>query len=190
MNPLNIILCIAIALISSCASLTTPALKETKPQPLWANALDDEIKALGSYNWIIVADSTFPALSSKGAHILVLPTDIPNALEQTIQSIEGLGHIRPRIYETRESLELTQANAPGITIHNTAVSNALAGRESIHLSQHTIQRLILDAGKQYRILVIKTETTLPYSAVYLELESGYWDSQAETALRQGMKKQS
>jgi len=189
-NKMKYFFAIALLLfLNSCSSLTSNNNTSTQT-PLWANAVDAEIKALGSYNWIIIADASFPALSTKGSHILVTPTNISGALDYTIQSIESLSHVRPRIYATRESLELSEANAPGIKSHTKAIQKAIAGRETINLSERTIKRLVLEAGKKYRILIIKTESTLPYSSIYLELESGYWDSEAETALRKGMKKQS
>ena len=35
---------------------------------------------------------------------------------------------------------------------------------------------------------MKTEMALPYSSVFLELGSGYWDSESETFLREAMEK--
>ena len=43
-----------------------------------------------------------------------------------------------------------------------------------------------DASK-YAILVLKSKTSLPYSSVFIELDSGYWDRESEDRLRQEMK---
>lgn len=37
------------------------------------------------------------------------------------------------------------------------------------------------------MLVIKTKTSLPYSNIYIELDSGYWNSESETALRKSLE---
>jgi len=36
------------------------------------------------------------------------------------------------------------------------------------------------------VLVIKTDMTIPYTSVFFELDCGYWDSDAEKRLREGM----
>lgn len=177
-----------VALLTSCESVrSTAGTPRATEAPLWMEAIDTEIQTLGSFNWIVIADSTFPALATKDAHILVAPARIPFVLDTTIQSIESSGHVKPRIYATRESLELSERYAPGVKQYREAVKSALAGRKIIHLPSRSIDRLLVDAGSQYRILIIKTESTLPYSSIYLELESGYWDSQSETALRKHME---
>jgi len=38
------------------------------------------------------------------------------------------------------------------------------------------------------VLVIKTRTAMPYSTVFVELGSGYWDAESEAALRTNMEK--
>ena len=43
-----------------------------------------------------------------------------------------------------------------------------------------------DASK-YAVLVLKSKTALPYSSVFIELDSGYWDRDSEDRLRQEMR---
>jgi hypothetical protein len=38
----------------------------------------------------------------------------------------------------------------------------------------------------FRILIIKTELTIPYTSVFLELDCGYWDGEAEKQLREAI----
>jgi hypothetical protein len=44
--------------------------------------------------------------------------------------------------------------------------------------------MLNDASKTYRVLVIKTRSALPYTSVFMELGSGYWDAESESALRE------
>jgi hypothetical protein len=43
-----------------------------------------------------------------------------------------------------------------------------------------------DAAK-YAVLVLKTKSALPYSSVFIELDSGYWDRKSEDNLRRDMR---
>jgi len=48
-------------------------------------------------------------------------------------------------------------------------------------------RMLGDASKSYRVLVLKTRSALPYTSVFMELGSGYWDAESESALRELME---
>jgi len=41
-----------------------------------------------------------------------------------------------------------------------------------------------DANQSFDVLVIRTQTALPYSSVFLELRPGYWDADSELRLRE------
>ena len=38
----------------------------------------------------------------------------------------------------------------------------------------------------FRVLIIKTELTIPYTSIFFELDCGYWTPRAEQRLRQAM----
>ena len=44
------------------------------------------------------------------------------------------------------------------------------------------------AGATFRVLIIKTDMTLPYTSVFCELDCGYWSAAAEQRLREALKK--
>jgi hypothetical protein len=43
-----------------------------------------------------------------------------------------------------------------------------------------------DAGKTFQILVLKTNMTIPYSSVFIQLKAKYWGDDAEARLRAKM----
>jgi hypothetical protein len=46
---------------------------------------------------------------------------------------------------------------------------------------------MLDQTAQtFRVLIIKTELTIPYTSIFFELDCGYWSAEAEQRLRQSM----
>jgi hypothetical protein len=44
-----------------------------------------------------------------------------------------------------------------------------------------------EAAKTFRVLILKTNLTLPYTSVFLELDCGYWDAGSEERLRQAIR---
>ncbi len=165
------------ALLSCCASIH-PQKKQT-----WTQQLDSEIAELGAYNWILVTESAYPAPGRPEAHTVISPYQLPQTLDSVLQTIESSGHIRPRIYLTREVDELSETYAPGIENHRAKLSKYLNERTTQSLSARSLESLLRSSKNGNRVLVVKSQTSLPYTSIYIELESGYWDGESETALR-------
>ena len=96
-------------------------------------------------------------------------------------------HVVPRIMISSELRSVTEDYAPGIKRYRNNINKMLPGRQHFELMSRTINSLIEDAAKQFNVLVIKTKTSLPYSNIYIELDSGYWNSESETALRKSLE---
>jgi tRNA U34 5-carboxymethylaminomethyl modifying enzyme MnmG/GidA len=169
----------AFTLLVSCQQ-TTPTV------PVWLSTVDQEVHKLGTFNWVIIAEPSFPALSRSGITTITTPVSTTEALDGVLQSIDSHSHVRPRIHLTREAGAVTEHDTPGINHYRARLKKVLNARETLTLTNNTLNLLITDARKNYRILVIKTTTSLPYTSVFLELESGYWDGVSETALRKRM----
>jgi hypothetical protein len=43
------------------------------------------------------------------------------------------------------------------------------------------------AGATYRIIILKTTMTLPYTSVFIHLDCGYWTREAEKKLREDIR---
>ena len=46
-----------------------------------------------------------------------------------------------------------------------------------------------EAGKTFKVLLIKTPLTKPYTSVFFQLECGYWNADSEAELRKAIKQQ-
>lgn len=167
--------------------LTLIALSSCSQQARWNKSLGHEISELGAYNWIIIADAAYPAPGRPEAHMILSPNEIPETLENTLQVIENSAHLRPRIYLTRESFQIDDSTAPGISFHKMEITQALHGHPNQKLSERSLESMLRHSINGNRILIIKTPTTLPYASIYIELESGYWDGDSETTLRTSTK---
>lgn len=174
---------IKLLLIFTFTSLSCCAPICLQNQQSWNQLLTSEISELGAYNWILVTESAYPAPGRPEAHLITSPHLLPKTLDSVLQTIESSGHIRPRIYLTREFSALRETNAPGIDEHREKLTKYLHERHTQSLSARSLESLLRSSKNGNRVLVVKSQTALPYTSIYIELESGYWDGVSETALR-------
>jgi hypothetical protein len=149
----------------------------------WLGAVDRQVGQLGYRNWIVIAEASFPAHSRPGVRQISAPVEVPEALDYVLQSLEKTENVRPQLYLTRELRSMENDFAPGIDALRNRLKGALHGHETTELDQQSLLTLLEDAGRSFDVLVIRTQTALPYSSVFVELRPGYWDDSSESRLR-------
>jgi L-fucose mutarotase/ribose pyranase (RbsD/FucU family) len=161
--------------------------KETAGPVSWENKLLTELPALGHRNWLVVADSAFPAQISPGMEVIVSNEDHFAVLEKVLAAVGRSKHIRPHVYLDKELDYVSEELAPGIEACRKRLTEMLSryGTKPI-LHEELIARMD-QVAKTFRILMIKTNLALPYTSVFMELDCGYWSSEAEAKMREKMK---
>lgn len=150
----------------------------------WKDDIYNELRALGARNWIIIADPSFSAMSGPGAKVVLTDKTSSEVLPCVLDTLETLGHAEPRIYIPLELSYLEESLAPGIKTYNKEIKKLTTGRNTQEIHNETLRRLMLEAAKNYQVLVIKTTTSLPYSSLYIELDSGYWNDESQRLLEE------
>jgi len=149
----------------------------------WRQALDKRIPLFGHRNWIVVADSAYPAQSCEGIETIASNADHIEVLEEILRGIARSKHLRPIIHTDQELEFLEEADAPGISAFRRQLSGLLK-EYAVDVRPHDEIISALDqTGQVFRVLIIKTSMTLPYTSVFVELDCGYWSAEAETRLR-------
>lgn len=161
--------------------------KETAKAPTWEDILLKELPALGHRNWLVVADSAFPAQISPGMEVVVSNEDHFAVLEKVLQALGQSKHIRPIVYLDKELDFVPEDQAPGIDACRKRLKDMLSryGTKPI-LHEKLIARMD-QVAKTFRILMIKTNLTLPYTTIFMELDCGYWGPESEAKMREKMK---
>ena len=172
--------CLCVLCLSGCGG-------ESKSSRPWLGTIRHELGYLGARNWIVIAEAAFPTNSRRGLRVIQIDAEIADVLEGLEDVIEEKHHVKPRIYVTREIEKMPYDYAPGVEAYREDLKKALHGRETVRLDNAMLMSLINNTSKSYRVLVIKTRTALPYSSVFVELGSGYWDAESEAALRKSME---
>lgn len=167
----------AVVTLGSCA---WPDLEEAG----WKAAVDKQVAQLGYRNWIVVAEASFPAYNRLGVRQVNADVEIPEALDYVLHVMERTENTRPNVYVARELRSVENDYAPGIQPFRERITGALHGHETTQIDHQSLLLLLEDANRSFDVLIIRTQTALPYSSVYLELLPGYWDADSEQRLRE------
>lgn len=151
----------------------------------WEEQLGDLLPLLGHRNWIVVADAAYPAQSKAGIETAVLECGQMEAVGKVWAALEAQKHIRAQVYVDAELEHLTEKDARGVGLYRRRLS-ALLGAARKTLPHEEIITKLDKAAKKFRVVILKTTMTIPYTSVFFELECGYWSADAEEALRARM----
>jgi len=152
--------------------------------PEWQTTLRTEIQSVGYGNWIVITDASYPYQNREGFRTITVEADVPEVVNLVLNEMERTQHVRPRFYVTRELRSLTNDQAPGINDHRKALAVALHGFPPLELNEELLNEQINASAKKYSVFIIKTKTALPYSSVFIDLDSGYWDNRSEQSIRE------
>lgn len=155
----------------------------------WVRMLSARLPLFGHRNWIVVADAAYPAQSKPGIETIVAHADQIHVVRKVLEAIAACKHIRANIYVDRELEFVGEADAPGVTDYRRELRALLGNAVRVERLPHEQIIHKLDQSAQvFRILIIKTDMTIPYTSVFFELDCGYWNAEAEERLRQALAK--
>jgi hypothetical protein len=148
--------------------------------------LQDRIPLFGHRNWIVVADSAYPAQSRDGIETIVSNANHLEVMQEVLAGVISSRHVKPMVYTDQELEFVNEEDAPGISAYRQQLSELLKNY-AIDVRPHEQIISALDqAGQTFRVLIIKTNMTIPYTSVFLELDCSYWNADAESRLRAAM----
>jgi L-fucose mutarotase/ribose pyranase (RbsD/FucU family) len=152
----------------------------------WERELKAILPLFGHRNWIVVADAAYPAQSKSGISTIVAGEDQISVVRKVYDAITSASHIRAKIYVDKELAFVRENDAPGITEYKQQLQEALSDSDMEHLEHEQIIALLDQSALIFRIFVIKTTMTIPYTSVFFDLDCGYWNPESEERLREAM----
>lgn len=155
--------------------------------PGWARAVETEVSTLGYRNWIVIGDASFPIHSRRGVRTITIKDEIPAILDEVLEALERTQNVTPRIYLSRELPEIPEGSAPGIERYRKVLDRVLRGYPTREMEFRSLSLLLEDSANTFTVVVFKSTTALPYSGIFIELDSGYWDRESERKLRERME---
>ncbi|MGH9589227.1 MAG: RbsD/FucU domain-containing protein [Terracidiphilus sp.] len=152
----------------------------------WERRLAELLPLYGHRNWIVVADSAYPAQSRPGIETIFAGGDQVEAVTKVFNAITESTHLRANIYVDEELASVAEHAAAGVLDYRGQLQRTLG--PGVHRLPHEQIIAKLDQAAQLvRILIVKTSMTIPYTTVFFELDCGYWNAENEQRLRNSMK---
>jgi len=152
----------------------------------WSAVLRQRLPVYGHRNFICVADAAYPAQCRAGIETIATGASMMAVLKEVLAEIEKAPHVRPRIWLARELDYVAEQDAPGIGKYREELKRVLEGLPVESLPHEQIIAKLDKAGQMFNVLMLKTDLTLPYTSVFIELDCGYWSDEGERRLRQAM----
>lgn len=175
------------SLLLGCAFMgTLMNAADAHNSPGWQQLVAERLPVYGHRNWIVIADSAYPAQSRPGIETVVSGADQLDVLKKVLAQLSASRHIRPIIYTDKELRFVPEAEAPGIENYRRQLNALFKGVSVQSLPHEEIISKLDSAGQTFRVLIIKTNLTIPYTSVFLQLDCAYWSAESESKLRAAM----
>jgi hypothetical protein len=191
-NPETMKFIIRILLVSVLATGLFSSCQNSKPSQAvqekssWKQVLEEDLNLLGHRNWILVVDKAFPEQSSPGMKYMYVEQDLLPTLEYVLGALDNSTHVKPIIYQDKELSYITEEQVPGIEAFRSDVAKILENRTVNTLLHDDVFGMLDESSSLFRVLVIKTSCTFPYTSIFLQLDCSYWGPDNEQQLREKM----
>ena len=153
----------------------------------WECRLQERLPLFGHRNWIVVADAAYPSHANPGIETLVIGADQIVAVRTVWHAIGACSHVRADIYTDLEIGFIVESDAPGIAAYRHQIDDLFPAATRKQLPHEQIIARLDRCARLFRILILKTTMTLPYTSVFFELDCDYWNTEAEVRLRHAIE---
>jgi len=177
---------VMVLIFTGCNLFTGKDINNQKDARNWQQQFDEKLPLLGHRNWILIVDKAFPEQNGSGFEYIYVNEHLLPVLSTVLNKINKSAHVKPIIYQDKELNYITEDQAGSIKafLNN---SKTVLGLQSVHTMLHdSIFRKLDTESKLFTVLVIKTNETIPYTSVFLQLDCAYWNNEKETQLRRNM----
>jgi len=152
----------------------------------WKAKVAETMPLLGHRNWILIVDSAYPLQVSPGVEVVETNATELDAVQYALGAINRSIHVRPLIYMDSELQYVPEQDAPGASAYRSQIGDLLRGYQIESLPHEKLLANVDEAGKVYRVLILKTNMAIPYTSVFIRLDCKYWSADAEERMRRKM----
>lgn len=138
---------------------------------------------LGHRNWILVVDKAYPLQSSAGIEYLDTQEELLPVLDKVLTMLRSASHLSPVIYLDKELEFMDDSLSEGADALKAELKKLTQGWEVRQILHDEVFAKLDAASKLFNVVVLKTESLIPYTSVFIELECGYWAPDKEAELR-------
>jgi hypothetical protein len=163
-----------------------PHIARAQEPESWQAKVAHALPLLGHRNWILIVDSAYPLQRSPGIETIDTHAAPTLVLRVVLTGIENSEHLRPDIYTDAELPYVADQDAPGISQFRVNLADLLRAYPAQSQAHGKLIDMVDQDSHMFQVLVLKTNSTLPYSSVFIHLKAKYWSDEAESRLRTKM----
>lgn len=156
-------------------------------QESWREKVIHELPLMGHRNWIVIVDSAYPLQTGEGVETIETGQDQLPVLDFVLGAIRHSRHVRPLAHTDAELAYVPENEAPGVDQYRADLKNRLSGIPTDAVLHQRLIDQLNQTGKSFHVLVLKTNMTVPYTSVFLQLDCKYWGADQEARMREKMK---
>lgn len=153
----------------------------------WQDKVKEELPLVGHRNWIVIVDSAYPLQSSSGVETVETGADPLVVADYVLAAIKSSRHVRPLVHLDAELQYVPESEAPGVEQYRKELKSRLADIPVDSILHQTLIDRLNETGKSFHVLVLKTDMTIPYTSIFVQLDCRYWSAESEAKLRKVMK---
>ncbi len=150
----------------------------------WKSEVSTILKHYGHRNWIVVADAAYPEQSNIAIKTFSIEASQLEAVEFVNNLVEKASHVDANIFIDRELAFVPEKNARGVEKYRKELDKIIDSNSVQTILHEDIIKKLDESANLFKVLILKTDLTIPYSSVFFQLECGYWDSESENELRE------
>lgn len=187
-NRNQVLLIFMITILSCNQPSVNTEVKAQRTDNDWKKQFDQTLPLLGHRNWIVIADKALPQQNAAGIEYINTNEKLVPVLQYVLEQVNTSGHVKPIIYRDKELAFISEEQAKGVK-EFTSETGKLFGTQPVQTILHDSVFTKLDAAsKLFKVLVLKTNETIPYTSVFLQLDCSYWNAAKEKQLRDSMSR--
>jgi D-ribose pyranose/furanose isomerase RbsD len=184
MRKIKTLLLALLFVVAASFSAKSPAQTGTAD---WQARLNQQLPLLGHRNWILIVDSAYPLQVSPGIETIETGAGQLEVTSAVLAELDHSIHVEPVVYLDAELPHVPEKDFAGLNAYREDLKKTLQGHTIQSLPHEQILGKISETAKTYKVLVLKTTMTMPYTSVFLQLGCKYWSEENEQKLRQVMK---
>src|SRR6476620_7557169 len=126
-----------VAIGSACLTVTHAGLgqitESNKMVSDWKSVLAERMPEYGHRNWIVIADSAYPAQTRAGIETIVTHENQLTVVKTVLEQLGKAKHVRPVVYLDKELGYVSESDAAGIEAYRNDLTKLLANRNPASL---------------------------------------------------------
>ncbi|MDE1163777.1 MAG: hypothetical protein PW792_17770 [Acidobacteriaceae bacterium] len=153
----------------------------------WQARLRQELPLLGHRNWILIVDSAYPLQTAAGIETLETDASQLAVTQAVLAELGRTTHVRPVVFLDKELQYVPAQDYAEVNAYREGLKKALKPYPVQSLLHEEILRRLSEEAKTYKVLVLKTTMTVPYTSVFLQLDCRYLSAEGEQRIRAAMQ---